>query len=168
MDSEILLVTTGGTIDSDFDPISGTVVPSQISSIPDYIHSLQLYETVNHTPICMKDSRDLTDSDRKNILNAILDSEIQRVIVTHGSYTVVKTAQFIKENIAQIDKVIIFVCSLIPVKGFSVAGFNLGYALAKSQDLQSGVYICMNGRVFDPNEVVKILEIGQFKSTYTK
>ena len=48
------------------------------------------------------------------------------------------------------------------------AGFNLGYAIAKSQDLNVGIYICMNGRVFKPEEVVKILSAGRFGSLYTK
>jgi L-asparaginase/Glu-tRNA(Gln) amidotransferase subunit D len=48
------------------------------------------------------------------------------------------------------------------------AGFNLGYAVAQSQELAKGVYVCMNGRVFTPEEVVKVLATGRFTSAYTK
>lgn len=54
--------------------------------------------------------------------------------------------------------------------GFSPtdAGFNLGYAIAKSTELKEGIYVCMNGKVFAPEEVIKILSEGRFRSIYTK
>ena len=59
---------------------------------------------------------------------------------------------------------------MIPINGFAPtdAGFNLGYAVAKSQDLKNGIYVCMNGKVFAPEEVVKILSEGRFGSIYKK
>lgn len=163
-------IITGGTIDSYFDPITEKTLPCKYSYIPEFINMLKLYESTTFSEIFMKDSRNITDLDRKKISQEIKKSNSKRIIITHGSYTVVKTARYINKEIKDINKVIIFVCSMIPIKGFSPtdAGFNLGYAVAKSQDLQNGIYVCMNGKVFAPEEVVKILSEGRFGSIYTK
>ncbi|MFZ2979054.1 MAG: asparaginase domain-containing protein, partial [Candidatus Magasanikiibacteriota bacterium] len=93
-----------------------------------------------------------------------------RIIITHGTYTLPDTARYIKAQLKNNNKTIIFVCSMIPLMGFSPtdAGFNLGYAVAKSQELEPGIYVCMNGRIFEPGEIVKILSEGRFGSIYTK
>lgn len=163
-------IITGGTIDSRYDPISGETMPNKDSYIPEFIDLLKLYESCNFTTVCMKDSRNLDDSDRTNILRAIKQSQSHRLIVTHGSYTVSETARYIKNNYTELDKTVIFVCSMIPIKGFDPndAGFNLGYAVAKSQDLSAGIYVCMNGKVFSADEVTKIISEGRFGSVYTK
>lgn len=163
-------VITGGTIDSYFDPISGQALPNGESYIPEFIALLKLYETCNFTTVCMKDSRELEEADRQAVLDTIKTSEADRMIITHGSYTVSDTARYVSEKYQDPDKTIIFVCSMIPIKGFDPndAGFNLGYAVAKSQDLAPGIYVCMNGRVFSADEVTKIPEEGRFGSKYTQ
>ena len=170
MSDHIHFIITGGTIDSYYDPVKETAVPSEHSYIPEFIKVLKLYDSISHREIFMKDSRDINDADRDEILNEIKKNKAKRIIITHGSYTVVDTAKYLEKNLKKTDKTIIFVCSLIPIKGFSPsdAGFNLGYAVAKSQDLKNGLYVCMNGKVFDPNDVVKILSEGRFSSIYTK
>ena len=163
-------IMTGGTIDSFYDPVKATAVPTEHSYIPTYVGFLQLHEEIEFTEVMMKDSRDITDNDRQKILEVVEASTSKRIIITHGSYTVATTAKYISKNLKRRDKVIIFVCSLIPIMGFAPtdAGFNLGYAVAKSQEMKQGIYVCMNGRVFTPEEVVKILETGRFTSAYTK
>lgn len=168
--NEIHFIMTGGTLDSYYDPVKATAIPNRNSYLPRFIPLLQLYEKAKFTQVFMKDSRDITAADRKKVLQAIKQSNSRRLIVIHGSYTVADTAKYIQQNWKQNDKVIIFVCSLIPLEGFAPtdAGFNLGYAVAKSQDLKKGIYVCMNGKVFNPQEVVKILKTGRFASIYTK
>lgn len=163
-------IMTGGTIDSFFDQITGTTLPNKKSYIPEFIKLLKLYESCKFSEVFLKDSQDLTTKDREEILKVVGESKSQRIIISHGSYTVAQTAKFLNDKYQDKDKVIIFVCSMIPIKGFSPtdAGFNLGYAVAKSQDLLPGIYVCMNGRVFSPEEVVKILSEGRFGSIYTK
>ena len=163
-------IITGGTIDSYFDPITGTTIPTEHSSVPKFISFLKLYEDCKFTEVCMKDSRNLTEEDRWKILEEIKKSDSNRIIITHGSYTVSETAKFVSANLEKNDKVVVFVCAMIPLDGFSPtdAGFNLGYAIAKSQDLRAGTYVCINGRVFNAEEVVKILSEGRFGSIYTK
>jgi len=163
-------IITGGTIDSYYDGIKETAIPNEKSVIPRFVKLLKLYEDCGFTEVCMKDSRDLMEDDRKKILKAIEDSKSKRIIITHGTYTLPDTARFLKANLKDIDKVIVFACSMIPLVGFSPtdAGFNIGYAVAKSQELDNGIYVCMNGRIFSPEEVVKLLSEGRFGSIFTK
>jgi L-asparaginase len=168
--NKLHFILTGGTIDSYYDGIKDTAVPNEHSSIPKFIKVLRLYEECEFTEVCMKDSRSLDEKDRNNILKAVADSKARRIIITHGTYTLPDSARYIKANLKTNDKVIIFVCSMIPLDGFipTDAGFNLGYAVAKSQELDAGIYVCMNGRIFNPDEIVKLLSEGRFGSIYTK
>ncbi|HLC88830.1 MAG TPA: asparaginase domain-containing protein [Candidatus Nanoarchaeia archaeon] len=168
--NKLHFIITGGTIDSYFDPITEKTLPCEHSYIPKFVDILKLYESITFSEVFMKDSRDINDKDREKILQEIEKSNSTRIIITHGSYTVAETAKYINTKTEKIDKVIIFVCSMIPINGFAPtdAGFNLGYAVAKSQDLKNGIYVCMNGKVFAPEEVVKILSEGRFGSIYKK
>lgn len=167
---QLHFVITGGTIDSYYDPITGNTLPNKHSYIPEFIDLLKLYEDCKFTEVCMKDSRELNDDDRKDVAKVIKESPSERLIVTHGSYTVADTALFVEKELGSISKTVIFVCSMIPIKGFDPndAGFNIGYAVAKSQDLKPGYYVCMNGKVFPADDVVKVLSEGRFASKYTK
>lgn len=169
-DNKILFILTGRTIDSYYDGTKDTAVPNEHSVVPKYIRSLKLYEEIEFTEICMKDSREINESDRKKIVEILSENNYKRIIITHGTYTMPDTARFLSANLKDNNKVIIFVASMIPLAGFTEtdAGFNLGYAVAKSQDLKEGVYVCMNGRIFAPEEVVKIIAEGRFGSIYTK
>jgi L-asparaginase len=166
----IHFILTGGTIDSYYDIVKETAITNEHSYIPKFIPMLKLYEATIFSEVCMKDSRDIKSADRKKILNAVKKSKSKRIIITHGTYTVGDTARYLNKKLKVHDKTIIFVCSMVPLMGFSPtdAGFNLGYVVAKSQDLKAGIYVCMNGRVFAPEEVVKILSEGRFESIYTK
>lgn len=168
--NKIHFISTGGTLDAYFDPIKEIVMPNKHSSIPKFINMLKLYENYVFSEVCMKDSRNLKTSDRKKIVKAVVNDACKRIIITHGSYTVRDTAVYLKKNLKNNNKVIIFVCSMIPLAEFpsTDAGFNIGYAVAMSQTLPAGIYICMNGRVFSPDEVVKIIAEGRFGSIYTK
>ena len=157
-------------MDSYYDSIKDTAVPNEHSVIPRFVNVLRLYEECEFTEVCMKDSRNLDDADRKNILKTVSDSKFKRIIITHGTYTLPDTARYLKANLKNHNKVIIFVCSMIPLIGFTPtdAGFNIGYAVAKSQELSEGIYVCMNGKIFLPEEIVKMLSEGRFGSIYTK
>lgn len=168
--NKLHFILTGGTIDSYYDTIKDTAMPNEHSVVPKFISILKLYEKCEFTEVCMKDSRELNERDRRNILKAITNSKSRRIIVTHGTYTLPDTARYLQTKLKNHGKTIIFVCSMIPLDGFTPtdAGFNIGYAVAKSQELKEGIYICMNGRIFIPDEVIKILSEGKFGSIYTK
>ena len=78
------------------------------------------------------------------------------------------TARYLKANSKRKDQTIILTGSLIPISGFSPSDgpFNLGYAIAKLQDLTAGIYICMNGKVFSSEEVFKVIKEGRFSSIF--
>ena len=166
--STIHIIITGGTIDSFYDGTKDTVVPNKKSVIPYYIKSLRLYDKVEFTEICLRDSRELGKIDLKNILRTIERSTSKKIIITHGTYTMPDTGRYLKANLSRDDQTIILTGSLIPIEGFSPsdAPFNLGYSLAKIQDLPSGIYVCMNGRVFSPGEVLKLIKLGRFSSIF--
>ncbi len=166
--STIQFIMTGGTIDSYYDGTKDTVVPNKHSNIPPFIKSLKLFDKIEFTEVCMKDSRSLTSVDRKNILKAVEDSPCKKIIITHGTYTMPDTARFLKVNLKRKDQTIIFTASLIPITGFSPsdAPFNLGYSVAKVKDLPPGIYVCINGKIFAPEEVVKIIAEGRFYSIF--
>jgi L-asparaginase len=168
--SKIHFILTGGTIDSYYEGTKDTAVPNEKSVIPQFIKSLKLYEEFEFSEVCMKDSRDLSKSDVKKILEIIENSPHKRIIIAHGTYTMPDTARYLEANIKNKDKVIILTGSMIPLVGFSPsdAPFSLGYSIAKSQELSNGIYVCMNGKVFSPAEIVKTLSEGRFSSIFNK
>jgi L-asparaginase len=164
----IHFIMTGGTIDSYWDRSKDTVTPHKESIIPQYIKTLEIYENLEFTEICMKDSRHLTTKDLRAIVETVEKSPHKRIIITHGTYTMPDTARMLKAKLKRRDQVIIFTGSLVPLTGFapSDAPFHLGFAIAKSQDLKPGIYVCMNGRVLQPDEVFKYLYDARFLSIF--
>lgn len=118
----------------------------------------------------MKDSRQLTEAGRKEILKVIKESPHQKIIITHGTYTMPDTARYLKANLKRNDQTIILTGSMVPIKGFAPSDgtFNLGYAIAQVQTLKPGIYVCMNGRVFTPEEVLKLIQEGRFASIFSQ
>src|SRR3989338_990181 len=85
----IHFVITGGTMDSFYNGKKDTVEVSSASNIPAYIKSLNLYENIEFIQVTMKDSRALTKDDIQNVLNTIKKSKHKKIIVTHGTYTMI-------------------------------------------------------------------------------
>lgn len=94
-------------------------------------------------------------------------SEIENILVTHGTFTMKNTAKFLEDLVSKekLNRKIILTGSMVPVAGFSVsdAGFNLGFSLASFPNVEAGVYICMNGGVFKPDEMEKNIETLRFE-----
>lgn len=166
----IHFIMTGGTIDSYYEGKKDTSVPLQHSIIPKFIGNLNLYNKVKFTEVCMKDSRNLTRGDLKNLLNKIEKSKCKHFIITHGTYTMPDSARYLKTNLKRKDAVIILTASMLPMAEFTMSdgGFNLGFAVAELQNLSNGVYVCVNGRVFYPDDVIKVISEGRFSSIMGK
>ncbi|MCL2451979.1 asparaginase domain-containing protein, partial [Candidatus Saccharibacteria bacterium] len=158
----ILFLKMGGTIefiDPGYDEMNRKIMKVQ-SSIDCYLNDvIKPHFNYRAKSIAEKDSRDITDRDREILLNEIKKSEEKRIIVTHGTFTLVKTAKYIRDRLGDIkDKAIVLTASMVPLAGFTVsdAGFNLGFSVASVQRLRGGgVYICMNGALFNVDEVHK-------------
>lgn len=148
----IQIFTTGGTIDKVyFDAASEFHVGSpEIASILPAVGTTKSFEIET---LMRKDSLDLTDADRALIGDKVAACPRNRILITHGTDTMVDTAAAL-HHVA--DKTIVFVGSLSPArfKG-SDAEFNIGFAFAAVQLLEAGIYIAMNGCVFPANRVRK-------------
>ena len=168
----IEIIITGGTIDSAWNGARDTAVVSEHSVLPEYFknlaQNLKFYENFIFTEICMKDSRDIREEDREKVLDAVEKSRTGKIIITHGTYTMPDTARYLKRNLKRKDQAIVLTGSMVPIKGFDFSDgpFNLGYALAQVQKLSAGIYVCMNARVFAPEEVAKNTNEGKFYSVF--
>ena len=104
----------------------------------------------------------MTDKDRSLILSECKKSDVDQVIITHGTDTMVETAKFIAKE--KLNKTVVLTGAMIPINfGSSDGLFNLGSALGFVQSLQYGVYIAMHGRCFSYNKVKKNLQSGIFE-----
>lgn len=113
------------------------------------------------TSLLRKDSLEFTDADRALILEAVRGCEHNRVLVTHGTDTMVETARVLA---AAKDKTIVMTGAMVPGRVFeSDATFNLGFAISAAMMMPSGVYIAMHGVLFDPNRVRKNRQEGKFE-----
>ena len=163
---KIHIILTGGTIDSYYEGSMDTAVPLKHSIVPNYLKKLKLYDQVKTTELCMKDSRSITNADRRRIVQCIKrPPSIRYTLITHGTYTMPETARFIERHLpANHGKTVILTGSMIPMDGFtfSDAGFNLGYAIGNFQFAKSGVYVAMNGKLFPAKTATKIISKGRF------
>ncbi|HZX19770.1 MAG TPA: asparaginase domain-containing protein [archaeon] len=164
----IHFILTGGTIDSYYDAPNDTVKPFKKSVLPDYLKGLKLNTKLVFTEVCMKDSRQINSEDRKNIAEIIEKSPEKRFIITHGTYTMPDTARHLEANLKRKDATVIFTGSMAPIDFPKTdSTFNLGYSLAEIQNLNHGIYICMNGKIFSPKETIKLVAEGIFVSIFS-
>lgn len=156
----ILILTTGGTIDKQyFDALSefqiGESVAGQTLKIARATHPFRILELMR------KDSLDLTSRDRQLIVETVESAAEKFVIITHGTDTIAETARALSNHSG---KTIVLVGALTPAAFYkSDATFNLGMAFACCQIAPSGVYITMNGTVFEGDKVTKDRENGVFR-----
>ncbi len=161
----IEIFTTGGTIDKVyFDALSEFQIGP--TTLTDMLRENNVYAPHRVTQLMRKDSLDLTDADRDVILDAALNSDARMILVTHGTDTMVDTGKILSHIK---DKTIVLTGALQPARlRNSDAEFNVGFALAAVQSLSSGVYVAMNGQLFDPLHTVKDRDAGRFKVLETK
>lgn len=160
MCDDIQIFTTGGTIDkvyfdaqSDFE-----VGEPQIAEILKMVNVAVPYRVET---LLRKDSLDMTDADRALIAERVQQTPCRFVLITHGTDTMVQTAQSLG---AITDKTVVLVGSLTPARfKYTDAEFNIGFALAAVQALPPGVYLAMNGRIFDPECARKNRAMNQFE-----
>lgn len=160
----IQIFVTGGTFDKEYNYITGQLYFKD-SHLPDMFERGRSTLNINVRTLMMIDSLEMTDQDRENIANNCINCDSNHIIITHGTDTMVETAKCLAgANIK--DKVIILTGAMIPYAfGHSSDGFfNLGSSLAFVQSSAPGVYVCMNGRLFDYDKVVKNKKTGYFES----
>jgi L-asparaginase len=156
----LTIVTTGGTIDKIyFDDKSQFQIGDP--QIGDILTALGVAFTFEVIPVMRKDSLHMDDGDRARIRAAIESQPHRPVLVTHGTDTMVETARAL---VGIPGKVIVLTGALNPAlfRG-SDAVFNVGCAVGAVQTLPDGVYIAMNGRIWDPARVRKNVEANRFE-----
>jgi L-asparaginase len=160
----ILVLTTGGTIDKQyFDALSQyQITDSIITRLLDVARVRHPYRVEE---VLRKDSIDITDEDRAQIVAHVRQAKYSKIVITHGTDTMTLTAR----ALAGIpDKSIVLTGALAPARfSESDAAFNVGMAFAAAQTAAPGVYIAINGSVFHGNEVVKDREHGCFVPVIT-
>lgn len=144
----ILFMQTGGTIDKDYPENDDN--HGYAFSVGDaaFLHILERADpdfSYKMTTIVKKDSLDLTDQDRADIKQALLDAKEERIVVTHGTDTIHVTAKEISDIKG---KTIVLTGARLPEKFYdSEADFNLGMAAAGAQILPPGIYIALYGLI---------------------
>ena len=158
---ELLIVTTGGTIDKIYfdDKSDYQVGDPQIGRILEELGVAFRFRVI---PILRKDSLHITGEDRELLRATIAAQPARHVLVTHGTDSMVATAQVLA-SIA--DKTIVLTGALNPARfRGSDAEFNVGTAVGAVQSLPPGVYIAMNGRIWDPPRVRKNVDANRFEA----
>ncbi|MCF6267815.1 MAG: asparaginase domain-containing protein [Desulfuromusa sp.] len=157
---QIEIITTGGTIDKVyFDAKSSFEIGEP--QIGDVLRDANLTINYQITPLLRKDSLDLTDADRDLIKQAVIESSAERIVLTHGTDTMVETANFLR-GIA--EKTIVLTGSMQPARfRFTDAIYNIASAITSVLLLPEGVWIAMNGQIFDPEKSRKNVELNRFE-----
>lgn len=158
----ITLFATGGTIDKIyFDALSEFSIGEP--QAPRLFEESNIREGFTVESVLKKDSLEITQDDRLLLREKVSNSQGSKVLITHGTDTMVDTAKVLAETIT--DKTVIFLGAMQPARmRVSDAPFNLGFAFAAVQLLEPGIYIAMSGKVFSYDQVVKNRKAGQFEA----
>jgi L-asparaginase len=157
----IRILVTGGTFDKEYDEINGRLYFKQ-THLPELFNLGRCSLDISIRTLMMIDSLEMNEDDRDIIIRACKRCKEDKIVITHGTDTMVKTAQILEEQ--NIPKTIVLTGAMIPIKfGSSDGFFNLGSSLAFAQTLPHGVYIAMNGKYFNANNVVKNKKTGFFE-----
>ena len=158
----IRIFVTGGTFDKEYNELNGEL----------YFKDTHLYEMLRLgrsrleleiTTLMMMDSLDMNEQDRHTIARACQEVPENRILITHGTDTMPETAALLAGLIR--DKTIVLTGAMVPYKfGSSDGLFNLGSALAFVQTLPPGVYVAMNGKIFEAENVRKNKTRGEFET----
>jgi L-asparaginase len=162
MSHPIRIFVTGGTFDKEYDERTGSLFFKD-THLRDMLELARCRVPVEVRTLMMVDSLDMDDHDRELIINQCRKCELERIVITHGTDTMADTARALAD--AGIDgRTIVLTGAMIPFAfGSSDGLFNLGAALAFAESMPHGVYVAMNGRVFDAHNVRKNRDIGEFE-----
>jgi L-asparaginase len=157
----IKIIATGGTFDKEYGEIKEKLIFKE-THLPEILKRGRCLLDIDVRTAMLIDSLNMTNEDRKVIVETCKKCKEDKIVVTHGTSTMVETAKFLAKKIK--DKTIVLTGAMLPyVFGSSDGLFNLGCALAFAQVLPHGVYITMNGRYFKWNNVRKNEAAGIFE-----
>ena len=157
----ICIFTTGGTFDKVyFDAKSDYQIGEPM--VGEILQEAGVLEPCRVESILKKDSLELTDEDRALICQSVAKAPEQRILIIHGTDTMPQTAEALR---VISGKTIVLTGAMSPARfRRSDATFNTGFAMGALQALPNGVYIAMNGRIFEAGKVRKNLQLGCFEA----
>jgi L-asparaginase len=157
----IRILVTGGTFDKEYNELDGTLFFKE-THVHEMLKLARSKLKINISTLMMIDSLDMTDADRKIIIEKCKKTKEDKILITHGTDTMIETAKVLASSIK--NKTIVLTGAMIPYKfGSSDGLFNLGSSLAFVQTLPPGVYISMNGKYFRWDNVNKNNQTGMFE-----
>ena len=160
----IRILVTGGTFDKQYDEIHARLVFKE-SQVAEMLRLGRCRADVHLRTIMMVDSLDMSDADRQAIVQNCRQCDEARIVITHGTDTMVETAKALATASGVESKTVVLTGAMIPYAfGSSDGMFNLGSALSFVQVLPPGVYLAMNGRYFRWDQVRKNRETGVFEA----
>lgn len=157
----IRIFVTGGTFDKEYNELDGKLFFKD-SHLPEMLRLGRCRVHVDIRTLMLIDSLEMTEEDRKSILEHCRKAKQNKIIITHGTDTMESTAKAL--GLAITDKTVVLTGAMIPYKfGSSDGLFNLGSAIGFVQALPPGVYVAMNGRCFTWDNVKKNRKTGEFE-----
>jgi L-asparaginase len=157
----IRILVTGGTFDKQYDEINGRLAFTD-SQLPEMLRLGRCKVDVVVRTVMLVDSLEMSDADRDLIVQNCRQAPESRIVITHGTDTMVETAKVIAEAVS--DKTVVLTGAMVPYAfGSSDGLFNLGSAISFAQVLPPGVYVAMNGRCFAHDHVRKNRKTGVFE-----
>ncbi len=161
MNPTIRVLVTGGTFDKEYDELGGRLFFKD-THLPEMLRLARCRVPVQVETLMMIDSLDMTGDDRARVVERCRGCDEDRLVITHGTDTMVETAQALKA--AGLGKTVVLTGAMVPYAfGSSDGLFNLGSALSFAQVLPPGVYVAMNGRCFPGDRVRKNRAGGVFE-----
>ena len=158
---KITFIQTGGTIDKDYRKTTKgyafEIAEPAVKRILEKLNPTFEYEIIS---ALKKDSLDISEDDRKRILKICKDTNSKRIIITHGTDTMLETAKVLSEIK---DKTIIITGAMRPERfSNSDAPITVGIAIGVVNILESGIYIAMNGKILSWDKCKRDMKTGQF------
>ncbi|MFC1786046.1 asparaginase domain-containing protein [Candidatus Neomarinimicrobiota bacterium] len=161
MEKKIRIIVTGGTFDKEYNEINGELYFKN-THVQNMLELGRSRLDLNIRTLMMIDSCDMDEEDRNIIVKNCEKASEEKIIITHGTDTMVETAKLLAKT--NKDKTIILTGAMVPYTfGSSDGLFNMGSAIAFAQTLPAGVYIVMNGQFFNWDNVRKNKKIGEFE-----
>ena len=159
----IRIFVTGGTFDKEYDELHGTLF-FRNTHLHEMLRRGRCGVDVEVEMLMMLDSLEMTETHRAHIVDACQRCDESQIVITHGTDTMVETARAIASGVDQ--KTVVLTGAMVPYAfGSSDGLFNLGSALSFVQTLPPGVYIAMNGKIWDPAHVRKNVAANRFEAT---
>lgn len=158
----IKILTTGGTIGGLEYTNTEDKSTKDTIDITRFLEIANISEDYSIEHLFNKDSRHIRIEDRKAIKDKIKSLKTDKILITHGTYTMIETAKYL--GALHLEKTIVLTGSFIlGSKNNTDAAFNLGFAFAALKFLTNGVYLSINGKVFNYDNVVKNINLNRFE-----